>query len=207
MLAVIVPAHNEEENIGRVIKSLIKQNFDAGDIFISNNLSTDNTLSIARNHDCHIINVKKLGYTEAVIAGLKEAKSIGYDYFLIIDGDGEIDPELASEAREALNNFDLIFGYRSFVKRFGEKMINNFFYRKYKINDYLCGFKAGKLSIINKNPVLDYGLDIFNLVSNKNIKIQNIKINLIPRHGTRLGNNLIVNLKLLKSLFFLVLRS
>ena len=58
----------------------------------------------------------------------------------------------------------------------GEKMINNFFYRKYKINDYLCGFKAGKLSIINKNPVLDYGLDIFNLVSNKNIKIQNIKI-------------------------------
>lgn len=46
MFTVVVPAYNEEENIGNFLKELVKE---AKDIIVVDDGSTDSTYSIAKN--------------------------------------------------------------------------------------------------------------------------------------------------------------
>jgi glycosyltransferase involved in cell wall biosynthesis len=112
---VIVPAHNEEMNIARVIEEL-KRDLPQADILIVNDHSGDNTLGVLRQTpDIVYLSLPfNLGYSNAIQTGFKYAFRHHYDYVIQFDGDGQ---HIASEAGRMLaearaSNADIVIGSR-----------------------------------------------------------------------------------------------
>ena len=72
------------------------------------------------------------------------------------------------------------------IKRIGEKIVNFFYYRKYKITDYLCGYKAGNFNDKFESS-LEYCIDLFFHNELNDTKIYNIPVELNLRKETRLA--------------------
>src|SRR6266536_1814629 len=88
----IVPAFNEEGNIGRVVDEL--RAFDAGlDVVVVSDGSADRTAEIAAERGAHVVRLPfNLGIGGAVQTGFRYAWENGYDLAVRCDGDGQHDP-------------------------------------------------------------------------------------------------------------------
>ena len=75
LVSVIIPAHNEEKTIGRVLDSLINQTYSNKEIIVVNDCSTDNTKPIVKSYEgiLQIMNDKNLGLARSINAGLTKA--------------------------------------------------------------------------------------------------------------------------------------
>jgi hypothetical protein len=89
---IIIPAHNEELNIGRVVEELRARRY-GHDIIVVDDASTDGTAEELRRLAQRTIRLStNLGYGGAIQAGFKYALTHGYDYVVQMDGDGQHDP-------------------------------------------------------------------------------------------------------------------
>ena len=88
----IVPAYNEERNVGRVLDEL--RALDPGlDVVVVSDGSTDRTVDVARARGAHVIRLTfKLGIGGAVHTGFRHAWEEGYELAVRLDGDGQHDP-------------------------------------------------------------------------------------------------------------------
>ena len=88
----IVPAYNEELNVGRVIDEL--RAFDPGlDVVVVSDGSTDRTAEVAAAHGAHVLQLPfNLGIGGAVQTGFRYAWEEGYELAVRVDGDGQHDP-------------------------------------------------------------------------------------------------------------------
>src|SRR3954471_21194218 len=120
----IVPAMNEEQNVGRVVDEL--RAFDpALDIVVVDDGSFDRTAEVAREHGARVLRLPfNLGIGGAVQTGFRYAFEHGYDLAVRVDGDGQHDPSqldrvvapvLAGEADIAVGSrfVEASQGYRS----------------------------------------------------------------------------------------------
>src|SRR6059036_3498238 len=111
---VIVPAMNEEQNIGRVIDEL--RGFDpALDIVVIDDGSLDRTVDVARAHGARVLRLPfNLGIGGAVQTGFRYAFENGFDLAVRVDGDGQHDPaELNTIIRPVLaDEADIAVGSR-----------------------------------------------------------------------------------------------
>lgn len=116
-LQILMPAHNEENsiedqivNISKILKEKINFSF-----LICEDGSEDNTLEILNNLK-HKFNIKiisrknKQGYSNAVISGLKASNA---DYVLVMDSDGQCDPNEILKFWQERNNSDVVCGWRT----------------------------------------------------------------------------------------------
>ena len=123
----IVPAYNEERNVGRVIDEL--RAFDAGlHVVIVSDGSLDRTAEVALEHGAHVVKLPfNLGIGGAVQTGFRYAWENGYDLAVRCDGDGQhipaelpkvIAPVVAGDADIAIGSrFVSGGGYRSSATR------------------------------------------------------------------------------------------
>ncbi|RED32076.1 glycosyltransferase family 2 protein [Paenibacillus sp. VMFN-D1] len=89
---VIVPAYNEAEGIGRVIRRL-REDAPYADVLVINDGSSDATSRIARAAGANVIDLTcNLGIGGAVQTGYRYAAEHHYDYAVQIDGDGQHNP-------------------------------------------------------------------------------------------------------------------
>ncbi len=88
----IVPAFNEERNIGGVLDEL--RAFDPGlVVVVVSDGSSDRTAAVAREHGAHVVQLPfNLGIGGAVQTGFKYAAEGGYELAVRCDGDGQHDP-------------------------------------------------------------------------------------------------------------------
>jgi len=110
----IVPAYNEERNIGRVIGEL--RAFDHGlDIVVVSDGSVDRTVEVAREHGAHVIRLPfNLGIGGAVQTGFRYAWENGYELAVRVDGDGQHDPAQLARVLEPVlaGEADIVVGSR-----------------------------------------------------------------------------------------------
>ena len=158
---VVIPAYNEEENIGKVLKEL-KKDFKEADILVVNDNSKDNTKSIVEQSNVKCISLPfNLKYARAVQTGIKYAHYNDYDYVIQFDADGQ---HIAGEAKKLLDTMqkekvDIVIGSRylkdmgypcPFFRRLGTKifeiMIKIFCHKK--IVDPLSGFQCLNKDVI-----------------------------------------------------------
>jgi glycosyltransferase involved in cell wall biosynthesis len=110
---IIIPAHNEENQIASVIEGIRKCS-DA-DVVVIDDGSWDMTAEIARKAGAFVIlHPFNMGAGAAVQTGYKYASESNYDYLLQIDGDGQHHPRYIPDLFTLVENHkcDIVFGSR-----------------------------------------------------------------------------------------------
>ena len=115
-LQILMPAHNEAKSLEKLVPEIhnnINNKIDYS-IIICEDGSTDNTLEVIENlkktFPIKLITAKeKKGYSIAMLDGIKEAKA---DYLLIMDSDGQSNPEEIINFWSKRKNANLINGHR-----------------------------------------------------------------------------------------------
>ncbi len=118
MLAII-PALNEEHNIGTVVKK-IKNTLPGVFVLVINDGSCDATARQARAHGAEVINLAyTLGIGAAVQTGLMFARFHGFDIAVQVDGDGQHDPSYIRRLVEPIlkHKADMVIGSRYLEKK------------------------------------------------------------------------------------------
>lgn len=92
-LLVIIPAYNEEKNIGAVLEAMQTPEIAAiADVLVMNDASTDSTAEIVWNGGAHCVtHVFNLGYGGGLQVGYKYAARLGYRFVIQMDADGQHD--------------------------------------------------------------------------------------------------------------------
>lgn len=113
-ILVIIPAYNEQANIGGVIKELQEAQPEA-DYLVVNDGSTDGTQQfLLQNSLSHVTLPINMGIGAAVQTGYLYAKENGYDIAIQMDGDGQHDPAYLGKLITAICNgeADMVIGSR-----------------------------------------------------------------------------------------------
>ncbi|MCM1052729.1 MAG: glycosyltransferase [Ruminococcus sp.] len=107
-IAVLIPARNEEEVIGDLIKSLNNSNYpkEYFDIIVLPNNCTDNTELVARNLNVKILKVPYKTKTKGEVLDyiFKYYKDSSYDAYIIIDADNLVHQDFLLNMNKGLND-------------------------------------------------------------------------------------------------------
>lgn len=111
-LAVLIPALNEQESIGRVIADLPRGLVDR--VVVVDNGSTDATARVATEAGADVVREDEKGYGAACLRGLRELSADPPDVVVFLDGDYSDHPdELPLVAAPVLSGeADLVIGSR-----------------------------------------------------------------------------------------------
>lgn len=114
-IAVIIPAHNEEKSIGKVINDIPKEWVNT--IIVCSNNSTDNTIEVAKKAGAVVLEETKKGYGWACMKGINYVKDLPSppDIIVFMDGDySDYPQELTNVVAPIINNqIDLVIGSRA----------------------------------------------------------------------------------------------
>ena len=154
-VAVIVPAYNEENTIGSVVRRIqaLGEGYDA---IVVNDDSSDRTFSIAHQEGATVIDLPcNLGIGGAVQTGFLYALRNGYDACVQVDGDGQHPTEKIPYLLKTLfeEDLDVVIGSRfiektgydiSFMRRIGIGIISLFLkmFTGISVKDSTSGFRA-----------------------------------------------------------------
>jgi glycosyltransferase involved in cell wall biosynthesis len=111
---IVVPAYNEAQNIGTVIRR-VREVVPTADVLVVDDGSIDGTAALARHAGARVISLPfNLGYGVALQTGFKYALERDYDYVVQMDADGQHEPtsllDLIAEVRHG--TADVILGSR-----------------------------------------------------------------------------------------------
>lgn len=113
-ILLIIPAYNEEENIARVVDSLVAE-YPQYDYVVVNDGSKDKTAQICRERGFRMVDYPvNLGLAGAFQGGMKYACEKGYEYAMQYDGDGQHDPRFIEEMLRTADaeDCDIVIGSR-----------------------------------------------------------------------------------------------
>jgi glycosyltransferase involved in cell wall biosynthesis len=166
---IIIPAYNEENGIGQVIRDIREVNPDI-EVLVINDGSVDRTAEAAAAAGAMVLNhVFNMGYGVTIQTGYKFAYDKGYSYIVQIDGDGQHDPSFIGKLLEPVRSGDVDFAigsrflwfdsYRpSFSRRLGilffRKLVTVIIGRE--ITDPTSGYQA-----FNRNVMKFFSTDVF----------------------------------------------
>tara|TARA_B100000686_G_scaffold341961_1_gene420234 strand:- start:2751 stop:3473 length:723 start_codon:yes stop_codon:yes gene_type:complete len=156
-IVIIIPAFNEELNIGLVLEGIQKE-APGIPVVVINDGSSDLTEQIAIEHGARVINLSyNSGYGVALQTGFIYAVQKEFSTVVHLDADGQHDPRYIRHLLEAVNqdNVDVVIGSRflgkreyktSFFKRLGMIVfggIASIIVRR-RVTDPTSGFQALK---------------------------------------------------------------
>ena len=123
---IVIAAYNEEKNICNVIDETKKF---CNNIVVIDDGSKDNTFKAAKNKKVFVLNhIVNLGKGAAIKTGCDFVLSKGAKTLVLLDGDGQHNPKDIPKFLKALENKDIVFGYRKFSEKmpFVYRLGNNF---------------------------------------------------------------------------------
>lgn len=167
-VCAIIPAYNEEETVGDVIKD-VKECIN--DVFVIDDHSTDDTYKIAKEAGAFVIRHSiNCGVGGALRTGYKIAIFNGFDYLIQIDSDGQHNPKYIPQMLKAAEDSgcDMVIGSRflnssykeySVIRKAGTisfTLLVNLLTSS-KITDVTSGFRVYKAESLNKMSSLPDG--------------------------------------------------
>lgn len=213
-LLVIIPAFNEEEKIGEVIKKIPSSidGVDSISILVVNDGSTDRTAAIARESGVEVIdNHKTMGVGYSFGRGLDHAVENGFDLMVNIDGDAQFDPAdipgllrpILDEGAEFVTASRFIdkkpIPHMPAAKLWGNRLMSLLISRLVgkKYLDVSCGFRAYSkraLILLNLQGKFTYTQETFIDLSFKGLNIREIPIDVryFPSRKSKVASNLFI---------------
>jgi glycosyltransferase involved in cell wall biosynthesis len=159
-VSVVMPAFNEQEAIGRVVAGVTRVK-DITEVLVVDDGSTDETAARAALAGARVIrHPYNKGNGAAVKTGIREAKG---DLILLMDADGQHDPEEIGRLLEPMAVHDMVIGARSARDQTFVRALGNACFRALAswltgrpIPDLTSGFRAARreqlLSILHLLP-------------------------------------------------------
>ena len=194
-LTILLPCLKEEKNLpNRLIKAnkFLKENNINGEVLVSDNGSTDSSVTIAKSLGASVINTKEKGYGNALINGIKKAQG---KYIIMADSDDSYDFYNIKEFYTFLKEgYDFVIGnrFQGKMEKGSMPLINKYIgnpilsYIPRKLfktpkYDYHCGLRGGqtkKLKELNlKSSGMELASEMLIKAVLKNYKIKEININ------------------------------
>jgi glycosyltransferase involved in cell wall biosynthesis len=139
-ITILIPCHNEEKGIGRVIdgipRQLLKRIGINTEIIVINNNSTDKTVKVALSRNVRVIHESQKGKGNAMMTGF-DAVDDDTTYVVMLDGDNTYkSKEILRLIEPLMNGFcDVVIG-----SRLGGKMIRNSLRIQNRIANWLYTF-------------------------------------------------------------------
>ena len=153
-VGIIMPAFNEQMNIGNTLSLIPKNISDKLDVIVIDDGSTDKTFEIASKHDTIIIrHTYNRGNGAAIQTGLEFCKEKKYDVIIIIDADGQHEPKYIKNFIKPITeeDYDYVIGNRfhyyykmSLIKKISSKVMSLILsiILGQKISDPTMGYRA-----------------------------------------------------------------
>jgi len=197
MIALVIPALNEGEVIGEVVRSIPRL---VERIIVVDNGSTDHTAKRAEEAGALVVAQPVRGYGRACRAGMNEAIKAGADIIVFIDGDGSDCPEFLEALVTPIlrNEYDFVMGSRirgewesgslNFPQVFAGRLAGWMLQARYgvKFTD-MSPFRAIRSELLESLPMREetYGwnLEMQMLVAQKRSRILEIPVNHRRRRG------------------------
>jgi len=151
-ISIIIPAHNEAENIGTLVRE-IRSLYPEAEVIVVNDGSTDETAKAAHEAGAEVYSHPyNIGNGAAIKSGIRAASG---DILVFMDADGQHKPEDVARLLELFPEFDMVVGARSFSgqasfgRAIGNKVYNwlGSYVAKFPIHDLTSGFRAVKADI------------------------------------------------------------
>jgi glycosyltransferase involved in cell wall biosynthesis len=142
-LSIILPAYNEEATIGDLIHRIRALSLDGAEIIVVDDGSSDRTAEVASSAGAKVIkHPYNIGNGAAVKTGAKSAKG---DVILLMDADGQHQPEDIPKLLEHIEGYDMVVGARGKRARVSLfRSLGNWFF--IKVANYLSGEKIPDLT-------------------------------------------------------------
>ncbi|MFA4830812.1 MAG: glycosyltransferase family 2 protein [Patescibacteria group bacterium] len=206
MFIAIVPAHNEEKNIGSVIRNLFEH---VDKVAVVDDCSSDETAKTAKEAGAVVLRHElNRGQGAALQTGHEHALKINADYAVHFDGDGQFDADDIKPALEKMkeSGADILFG-----TRFLDSRSNIPWFKKYlllpagrlinwlltgiKLSDAHNGFRILNKKALEKIIITQDGMahasEILSLVKKHKLKYIEFPVKVTySEFGQRLGGGL-----------------
>ncbi|MBI4712897.1 MAG: glycosyltransferase [Planctomycetes bacterium] len=161
-IAIIIPAYNEEQTIGKVIFDL-RKNIPTAKIHVCDNNSTDKTAEIAKSLQAIVLKEKRQGKGYAIQSMFSKIEA---DVYVMVDADDTYDLSLVNDMifMVANDECDMIVGNR--LKDHSDKSFRPMHILGNKLVTYL-------INVLFKSAVTDVmsGLRVMNRSFVKNINV------------------------------------
>ena len=214
MITAIIPCHNEEKFIGSIVRKALNY---VDNMVVIDNVSTDNTGSIALDNGATVVKCSIKGCGLAIRTGIDFAlRNNRSKTFVIIDGDGQHDPEdipcLIKPLQYGIadfvigNRFDGLYTgprYRNFGIKFFNLVYN--IGMPVKIKDTQCGFRAFNRHVASNIDLTENGFAIsieqLIKVNSNGYRVSQVPVKCIYNNGhTHSTNPLLHGLQISKAI-------
>jgi glycosyltransferase involved in cell wall biosynthesis len=154
---IVIPAYNEAERIGAVLKEVTKYKFD---VIVVDDGSWDETAKVVKRYKVRLLKHGiNLGVGAARKTGVEAAWKLGADAVVMLDADGQHDPNnIPDFIGKIEEGYDIVFGSRNLgfnvplVRFLGNKfaaVLISVLFGIYR-GDLLCGYIAFTKSAYKK---------------------------------------------------------
>ncbi len=151
LVTILMPAYNEEQSIGKTVLK-VKELYPDFEVLVIDDGSTDNTMQVAMDAGANVWpHPYNIGNGGAIKSGLRVAKG---EWVIMMDADGQHDPEDISRLLEYKDQYDMVIGARTKKSETAlHRDLANYFYNKFatyvtkfKIDDLTSGFRLVRKS-------------------------------------------------------------
>lgn len=151
-ILALIPAYNEAEKIGKVIKETLQY----CDVLVVDDGSIDTTGKIAEESGAFVVtHEKNRGKGDALITGFTYALKNGYESIITLDADGQHDPSEIPKFLKKVDTYDIVIGVRDFKEMpFPRKISNTIttlllsLRTRQKIGDSQSGYRMIKTDVL-----------------------------------------------------------
>jgi glycosyltransferase involved in cell wall biosynthesis len=168
-VAILIPCHNEESTIGSVINDF-KIVLPEALIYVYDNLSTDNTSKVAKDHGAIVLAEPNKGKGNVIRRMFSDIEA---DIYIMVDGDNTYEISRCLEMTNKLidNNLDMIVGTRKTDNSGGEyrrgHVFGNWILTRsvslifgHGFTDMLSGYRVMSHRFVKSFPIVSKGFEI-----------------------------------------------
>lgn len=207
-VGILIPAYNEEGTIADVVAGASS----FGQVFVTDDGSTDATADVARGHGAVVLSQGgNHGYDSALAFGLLTISRENFDFVVTMDADGQHHfGDIASFVSLLAAGADVVVGKRPQKARLMEKIFGVFTNRVWGVADPLCGMKGYRTSLLRTERMAktynSVGTEVLMFALTKGLRVVSVPISVRDRDGKPrfsgfLKANLIIGIAFAAALF------